>query len=125
VAWRDAAGAGRAADQDQALVDRAQRGDDALATRRRAAAEVDLRGLAHEDEEAVRAHRVQAEDVAGRQHARLRQRLQEARELAHRLVVGGPAEVQLVAARAAEVEVDHVDGTRLGEERRHVAHDGG
>ena len=100
----------------------AQRAHDPLAPGGGAAAEVHLLGLAHEDEEAVGAHRVQADDVARAQHARLRKRGDELRELAHRLVVRGPAQVHLVAARAAEIQVDDVHRARRGLQGGHVAH---
>ena len=66
----------------------------------------------HEDEEAVRAHGVQAHDVLRAELARRPQRGQDGGELADRAVVGGPAELGLVAARPAEVDVDDVGRAR-------------
>ena len=60
----------------------------------------------HEDEEPVRAHRVQADDVLGGQLPARAQGGEHGRELAHGAVVGGPAELGLLSARASEVDVD-------------------
>ena len=97
---------------------RAQRRDQALAPRGRAAPAF---ASGQEDQEAVGAHGVQADDVLRPELARAAwSDASTRRELAHRPVVGGPAQLGLVPAGAAEVEVDDVGGALRLDDAAHV-----
>jgi hypothetical protein len=64
-----------------------------------------------EQQETIGAYGVQADEVAGTKVPGLAQLDEDRREVADRLVVGRPSELGFVPARAAQIEVDDVDGS--------------